>query len=481
MAKIILIEPATETREGVMRILASIGSNKINWKFAPIDLLGIGGILRKNGFEDFLILDALNLELSHQQTKEYIEKEKPELVVFIFTIYTIDNDMKVATMAKQVSKEIKTMAVNFAAESYSGSIMNDFMDLDFLAYHEPEYPVMDIIKADFNPENVAGIYYRKTGKIYKNPEKPLLNLDDIGIMTHDKIPLHIYRSPYQKRTPMSSTSFSRGCINMCAHCIGKYLSLYNGGHMRFKTVDNCIEELHFLEKLGVKELRLFDSELNADLDWSNELFDRIISEKIDITYSCNLRADNINEQFLMKLKKSGCHLVSIGFDSVSQEILDNMKKNLTVKQITDSVNLVKKIGLRFSTFTTFGHKGETKQTMLDTIKMIKKINPDMASFTLAVPILGTEFYDFLKKNKYLDENATLKTYDPNYHPVYSYPNLSSKEMYEYAMYGYRSFYFRPAYILKRLFHSSNLINDFKYLGYFIQRYVFEPLKIKKVD
>ena len=485
MSKVMLIEPGTETKEGVMRILASIGTNKVDWKFPPLDLMGIGGILRKNNIEDFIILDALNLGLTHQQTKEIVAKEKPELVVFTFTVYTIKNDMKVAKIVREISPDIKTIAVNFAAESYPGVILEDFPDLDFVAYHEPEYPVLDIIKNNYNPQNVSGIYYRKNGKIKKNPEKILSNLDDIGIMVHDKIPLSIYRSPYQRRSPMTATSFSRGCVNMCTHCIGsRYLSLHKGGHAkgghnRLRSIDSCMEELHLMESLKIKEIRFFDGDLIADTEWVEELFERMIKEKINITFSCNLRADTVKESVLRKMKKAGCHLVSIGFDSVSQKILDNMKKNLTVKQITDAITLIKKSGLHLTTFTTFGHKGETKATMLDMIKVIKKINPDMASFTIAVPIIGTEFYDYLKENHFLDESVQIENYDPNLPPAYSYPNLSSKEMYDIAMSGYRSFYFRPAYIIKRLFHSHNLVDDFKSMLYCIRRYIFEPLNVSK--
>src|SRR3989338_1561133 len=481
MARIMLIEPGTETTGGVMRILASIGSNKVNWKFPPLDLLGVGGMLRRNGIEDFVILDALNQGFTHQYTKEQIEKEKPELVVFTFTNYTIKNDMKVATLTKEVSPDIKTIAVNFAAESYPGTILKDFPDLDFLAYHDPEYPTLDLIREDYKPENVKGIYYRENGTIKKNREKTLENLDEIGIPPHDKLPINIYCSPYQLRSPMSATSFTRGCINMCTHCIGsRYLSLKKGGHpkgghVRIKSHESCLEELHLLQSLGVKELRFFDGELTADMDWAEELFERMVKEKIDMTFSCNVRADTVREDLLWKMKKAGAHLVSMGIDSANQEVLDNMKKNLTVQQITDAVKMIKKVGLRLTTYTTFGHKGETKETMLDTINYIKEVNPDLCSFSLVVPVIGTEFYDYLKKNKLLDESAPLEAYDPNLPPVYSLPTISSKEMYETAMYGYRSFYFRPRYIVRRLFTTNHLCNDVKYMIFCIQRYILEPL------
>lgn len=482
MARIMLIEPSTETREGVMRILASLGSNKVNWKFPPLDLLGVGGILRKNGIEDFEILDALNQEMTHQQTKEIIAREQPELVAFTFTIYTIENDMKTATITKQAAPDARTLAINFAAESYPGDIMADFPDLDFLAYHEPEYPILDLVRANYDPRNVAGLCYRDNGQVKKNPERPLVNLEDIGIMTHDKIPLEIYRAPYQRRSPMSATSFTRGCINMCTHCIGaRYLclekgALPGGGHLRLRPLDNIMEEFDLLQSLGVKELRFFDGELTGDMDWAETIFEAMIDQKVDITFSCNARADTVRESLLRKMKKAGCHLVSLGVDSTSQAVLDSMKKNLTVQQINEAIRMIRHAGLRLSTFTTFGHAAETRETMLQTIRFIKKINPDLASFSIAVPVKGTEFYEYLEENGYLHRSAPLSAYDPNLPPVYSYPWLSSEQMYSIAMKGYRSFYLRPKYLAKRLFVSRDRLADVRYLWFFLQRYAVEPIK-----
>jgi len=466
MTRIMLIEPGTGTKDGVMRILASIGTNKADWKFPPLDLMGIGGILRKNGIEDFVILDSLNTGLTHAQTKQRITEEKPELVIFTFTAYTAKNDMLVASAAKEVSKGIRTLAVNFAAESYPGSLMDDFPDLDYLAYHEPEYPCLDLVRSGYEPAGVCGIYYRNDGKVVKNPERPLLDLDDIGVPAHDKIPLDIYRSPYQKRKPMSVTCFSRGCVNQCAHCLSKFLQ-----PLRKRSYESIFEEFELLRSLGVKELRFFDAELTCDMDWAEGLFEKMIEKKIDITFSCNTRADTVRPTLLEKMKKAGCHLLSIGVNSADQQMLDNAGRNETVGQVLEAVKLIKKRGFRLTTFTTFGSKGETGETMRRTIRLIRDIDPDLASFSIAVPVLGTEFYDYLKKNGLLDESAPPEAYDPNLPPVYSYPGLSSREMYEISLQAYRSFYLRPAYIIKRLLRSYNRADDFKSLFYFLRRYV----------
>lgn len=472
MARILLIEPAVETREKVMRLLASCGSNKANWRFPPLDLMGIAGLFRRHGIEDCEILDALNLGLSHRETQARIVAARPEIVIFTFTVFTASNDMKVATLAKRVSPAIKTLAVNMAAESYPGSVLEDFPDVDFLAYHDPELPALDLVRGGYRPAGVKGIYYRDGGRVIKNPERVLENLDDIGIPAHDKVPLRIYRSPYQRRSPMSATAFSRGCVNMCSHCIGaRYLN-----PLRLRSHESILEELRFLESLGVRELRLFDGEINCDPAWAEELFSRWLSAGIDIAFSCNLRADRVGPRLLRAMARAGCHLVSIGFDSTSQEILDGMNKNETVEQILEAAALIRRYGLRLTTFTTFGHRGETRETMRRTAAAIRSLEPDLASFSIAVPVAGTAFHAYLRENRFLDETAPLAAYDPNLPPVYSYPHLSSGEMYDGAMRAYRSFYLRPSYLLRRLVRTHRLLEDLKDMAFVIRRYLFEPLR-----
>jgi radical SAM superfamily enzyme YgiQ (UPF0313 family) len=272
---------------------------------------------------------------------------------------------------------------------------------------------------------------------------------------------------------------------MCTHCIGsRYLCLIKGalptgGHLRLRSHDNIMEEFDLLASLGVKELRFFDGELTGDMDWAEVLFERMIRCKVDITFSCNVRADTVRESLLRKMKQAGCHLVSIGVDSSSQKVLDSMKKNVTVEQIRQAVKLIHKAGMRMSTFTTFGHAAETRETMRDTIEFLKELDPDLASFSIAVPVKGTEFYEFLEQNGYLHKDAPLEAYDPNLPPVYSYPWLPSGEMYTLAMRGYRSFYLRPSYMVRRLLRSPSRWNEIKYLGFFLQRYLLEPLKVRK--
>jgi len=484
MARILLIEPPVpENPSKVMRTIGSIGSLKAAVKYPPHDLTVLGGFLRKNGI-DFEIIDALNLNYSWKRLKYEISKENPEAVVFTCTIPTLDNDTKVAEIAKEVNPEIKTIMINFLMETCKYNILERYKDVDFACIRDYEIPVLNLIKNNYDGRKVKGIYYRDNGRVVRNAGcEYCWNLDELGIPAHDKLPLKIYEDHIIKRKPMALVLCSRGCVNQCHHCTSIGLN-----PLRTRSVESVIEELRFLENLGVKEITFWDCELpfernNTKQAWIKKFLRRIKEEGFDFTMSCNVRSDCINYEILKLMKSVGFHTLKLGADSCFQHILDNMNKNETVEEIERAAREIKELGFKLLTYCTLGHRGETAETMRATIKWVThKLKPDFTTFSIAVPIKGTVFYNYLKEYGYLNEDAEG---DPNAPPTYDYlgrmekeglPDLTSKEMYKIAMWGYRYFYLRPSYIVRRLLTTNNLLFDVKNGLYFILRYVFEPLK-----
>lgn len=470
MSKVLLIEPPSPSEFGTIRVLGSMGTCKTDMAWPPYDLMIIGGLLDKNGIKS-KIIDANCLRLSYLQVKDIIAEERPEIVIFTVTTPTLDNDVKTAKVAKEVSKDVVTVAVSLAMETVRENLLSKYPYLDAYPYHEPELSVLDLIKSDYDPKNVLGIYYREDGMIKKNEPCPKIkNLDDFGIPPHEKVPFKIYKDPLMKRKPMTIVCASRACINHCMHCLAPFQK-----PLRYRSVDNVIEELKLVESLGIKEVKFFDCGITNDLDWVNEFCERMISEGIDLTWNCNSRADHLPLDTLELMKEAGCHTICIGAESANQKILDTIRKNETVEQIEEAVKNMKKVGIRTLMYFTFGLPGETKDTMNESIKFAKRLNPDFVTFGIVVPAYGTRFWEYLEKNGYLQDSDESK-WDPNSPPAYNYPNLSGDEIYKTATRGYREFYFRPKYILKRLFNLSSLTglrNDIGNFAICVKRYILQ--------
>jgi len=148
------------------------------------------------------------------------------------------------------------------------------------------------------------------------------------------------------------------------------------------------------------------------------------------------------------MKKSGCYHVSIGLESANLTILKNVRKGITPDMIERAVRKLKKVGIDFMLYSLIGLPGETKETIEETRKFIYNLGCP-ATFGIAVPNPGTEFYDWIVSNGYLRTNDYSK-FDTGKPPVYDYPSISSEEMYEESKKGYRMF-LTPKYVIRSIF------------------------------
>ncbi|MBI4639088.1 MAG: radical SAM protein [Candidatus Tectomicrobia bacterium] len=269
---------------------------------------------------------------------------------------------------------------------------------------------------------------------------------------------------------MTITFTERGCISACTYCSAPFYS-----RVRRRHIENILEELRWIVSLGIKEVRFFDCGFTNHVKFAHKLLDEMIREKLDLNWVCNARADRISPDLVEKMKAAGCHMVCIGAESSDPMILKNIKKHITSERVEEAVSQVKKGGMSTTVYFMMGLPGETRETIKETIEFARRLNPDLATFGIATPHPGTEFYRYMKEHGYLITDDWSQ-FDPMKKPVFSYPDLSSEEIYEAMQAAYTSFYLRPSYIFGRMkglrtwLDLKNLLQNF--LG-FTQRFLLK--------
>ena len=216
-----------------------------------------------------------------------------------------------------------------------------------------------------------------------------------------------------------------------------------------------------------------DATLTADMKWATSLFEGMIKNNIDLTWNCSTRADRINNEILKLMKKAGCHTIALGMESVDPAILKNIRKNITPDQVREAVFLIRKHDMDTIVFCVIGFPGETRKSIKKTISFLKTLDTTFITLGIAVPVPGTDFYQYVEENNYL-LTKDWSLYDPMKKPVFSYPWLSADEVAYYSNYGLRQFYLRPRYIFNRLKSIKSFSDVETYLSNFIgffKRYV----------
>jgi radical SAM superfamily enzyme YgiQ (UPF0313 family) len=414
----------------------------------------IAGYLRKFNI-DSLIYDANTLKLTLEEVAKIIEKEVPRLVVFTTSTTAINSDIKVAQRVKEISQDIITATFGAHVKGVPIQTLRDNRCLDIAIYGDPETVVKELVQKNYNISEVDGIYYRKGRDIIKNkPHPPVNSLDEYGIAAHDMIEPHLYHDPLAKGSPLTITYGQIGCINKCIYCMSM---LY--GKLRMRSVPHFIKELKFIERLGFKEVFFIDCGFTNELKWTNELVDSMINESLNLTWWCLSRADHLNESLLRKMKRAGCHSIGVGVESANPRIIKNINKRVDTKEVIRIIKIAHKLKLRILLYFQFGLPGETRETMEETLNYALASGADLVTFGIATPVPGTPFYDYIKENG-LFITSDWSKFDPALPPVYSYPNLTSDEIFEFSKKAYRAFYMRPSFVLNRLIKQRS-INEIK--------------------
>lgn len=442
----LLIEPPQGELGNISRFFGSFGTSKAKFVWPPIELMSIAGYIRQFGIKP-IIYDAGGTKKNLEETKKAVSELKPEVVIFSTSTTTIYSDLDIATLVKEISPKTLTVAVGSHVMALPEETLKLNKNLDVAIYNDDEEVVVkNLTESKKDLSEIKGICYRdSSGRIKRNPPQNITNnLDELGFPAHDLINKDLYYDFMTKDGNAPAFIMAqRGCINKCTFCNCPALYRY-----RERSIPHVIEELKWIKNLGYKEFKFINAGISYNPKWINALLDEMIKNNLNLSWWTNARADKLTDELLLKMKKAGCHTLAIGMESADPEILKNIGKNITPEQVKKAVFLIKRAGMKVAVYFIFGLPGETKETMKKSIKFAKSLPADFVTMGVAQPLPGTKFYDHMKEKKYLITDDWSK-YDPVNLPVYEYPHLSKKEIYEATRSGYRQFYLRPSYILKK--------------------------------
>jgi len=211
-----------------------------------------------------------------------------------------------------------------------------------------------------------------------------------------------------------------------------------------------------IKDFGVKEIRVCDDLFSTDEKRVIEVCNEITKRKLKLSWGCSARADLITKKMLLALKKAGCWEVIYGIESGSQEILNTIKKGLTLKTIKKAIKLTRESGLEARGFFMFGLPGDTEKTMQQTIDLAKNLKLDLANFYITIPFPGTELWQkgdkFGKINKKGLMHYTNQTTAPPFIPH----GLTGEKIIKYHQKAHQEFFLRPSFFISRLLKIKTL-------------------------
>lgn len=421
--------------------------SKAEYLYEAPDLLIQSGYFYDAGYE-IKIIDAIAEKFSSAQCYAQIIDFCPAAIIFITGSVSHKSDLQFLSRVKSSLPATKIIG--------SGDIFMEDSDKRL-----QEYPCLDAVVLDFTtpdilkfvegktPENMV---YRKGKKIIcALPVRKKFKFISIPLPRHDLFPLHKYNYPFVKKPEFATVLTDYGCPFRCYFCIMPKLGF------KIRTVSNVMEELQYIQSMGISEIYFDDQTFGAHRQRTIELCNAMIQNKLDMGWVCFSRVDVVDEGLLRLMKQAGCHTIMFGVESGNQEILDRQFKGLKKEKINGIFQLCKKIGIRTLATYMIGLPGDTVKTVKDTIRFSKELDSDFASFNMPVPRMGTDLrLDAIKQGRITSEFDEMN--QSSSHAFLETDALTLRQISFYKNYAVFSYFFRPKYILRRLL-SIRSYND----------------------
>ena len=437
--------------------------------YYPLWLIYAASVVKKEGF-DIEFYDACAKRTDADETLRLIDSRIADSRLFVLDTSTpsIYSDVAFAEKLKNKYPDSYVVLVGTHPSATVEETMAISQMVDCIARKEYDYIVRDLALAirDVKPfSDVKGLSYRAdNGEVINNPDAEYItNLDEIPFISKFvKEYLDVKDYVFAAAAFPSIQIFTgRGCPARCNFCV--YPQTMHGHMYRLRSVDNVVAEFEYIvsNMPEVKEIVIEDDTFTVNKQRTVEICQKLIDKKIKIKWLCNARV-NLDYDTMKLMKKAGCHLIIPGVESVNQQILKNIKKGTTVKQIEDYMANAKKAGLMVHACYMVGNNGETHETMCDTLQAALRFKTDTAQFFPLIPYPGTEAYEWAKSNGYI--NGKYDEYcqgDGTLNCIIFTTELSSREVVDFCAYARKKYYLRPWYIGHRIVRGLTDFEDLK--------------------
>jgi radical SAM superfamily enzyme YgiQ (UPF0313 family) len=437
MKKFVLLNPPLTEEERGSKLKSAIAVS------IPYGLLSIAAVVREHGYAVSLI-DATNLGYTTEETVRRILALDPDYVGITTVTLSIDRCAEVATGLKAGKPGLPVIAGGPHISSAPKETMRLYPSLDIGVIGEGEETIVELLNAldEGRPlARIRGIIHRLGNEIVHEQRRPFLaNLDDLPMPAWDILSdMKMYRpsAPSYVRLPSTTIVTSRGCPGRCIFCNSK--AMY--GNLRCFSAAYVLSMIeHLVETYGIRDISIYDDNFLFHEDRVREICNSILKNRMDLTWSCYSRVDHGNLELFKLMKKAGCWQVSYGIESGSQRILDSIKKDVTLSQISDTVRMTKRAGLRSRGFFIIGHLQDDQDSVLETIEFMRRLPLDDFHFTTFTPLPGTVAYATADQFGAFDRTWSKMNLQ---YPCFIPKGLTAERMEELSRMAYRKFYFRP--------------------------------------
>lgn len=446
--KILLINPPYLSIYGPDRVA-------VNSHF-PLGLGYLAANLIRCGFE-VSILDPEAEGLSRKKFEERVIAEKADLVGLTATTPTFLSALDIGRAVKGLFPSTPIIIGGPQASVMPEFILEHYSDIfDYVAIGEGEKTLLELCcmldGGTGDAASIPGLAFLKDGRPIRTARRhPIEKLDEIPLPARELVDMSRYYEPndFNNLGLRSATMFtSRACPFDCIFCASQGIW---GRRLRLHSPERVVNEVKLLrKKYGVQHVLFKDDTFTLNRGRVVEICNRLKRENIDMKFSCLARVDTVDRELLKLMKMVGFYHVCYGVETGDDGLMKTLKKGITLDQAREAMKITNELGFKSNCTFMIGIPGETRETVMKTIRFAIELNPTLALFYIMVPYPGTEMFDKYLKEEFIKNPRWEDFVISKGAALIELETLSRDELRSLLAVALRKYYMRPKAILNIL-------------------------------
>src|SRR5499427_6698546 len=317
---------------------------------------------------------------------------------------------------------------------------------------------------------LADLEAGRSGGVYRAPRWH--DLRDLPEIDHWTLPLlkpDAFRSSWLYRMYFFwPIFFSRGCPHPCEYCA---VQTYYQRSFRTRPTDAFIDEIRTMKRIGAHRFLFLDDNPIAHPEKAKEMLAALVPERVQWVSQATINVAR-DPELLDLVARSGCRVLSIGFESISDESLASVSKQFNrPSRFAEDIAKLRAKGIQVIALVMVGLDGDSLETFPATLRWLDENKISFLKLFTPAPYPGTKFHrDMLASGRLLSDDWGGYDYgSANVRPL----NMTADQMLDGFKAVYSGFYsvrsmlrrFVPPPRRNLLEHAAMLVANAKVNGY----------------
>ncbi len=364
--------------------------------FNPIPQIGLGilaRILRQAGHEVVVCDHLLFIKREAPSVEELMETVRPDVVGLTTFTSTMTEARKIMKRVRAMRPDVPIIVGGPHTSIHTADLQRE-PDIDYIVTGEAESVILNLVETaerQPSPQVVPGA----ASDVVTNPFPDFTAF--LGIDGIEEYPLET----------------SRGCPFRCNFCS---VPLISSKKWRRREISTCVDEVEAAKAVlpNLRGVVVVDDVPTINLKRFKEFLRAYIDRDLGLPLHIdNIRADEIDREFVLLAKQAGVTRICIAVEHGNPEVLKMVDKGETHEDIVRAAALIRGEGLDLECCFIVGLPLDSLERTKDSIAFAKQLKARYIFWNMAHPMPGTTMYNWFKEKNatfYYDEDYTSFAY-----------------------------------------------------------------------